>query len=268
MLALVSIGLVAGVLLATRRYGTRMVLTPAGLLCMAGVLAAGPSVGVAPLMGLIAGFQVERRQSYGQVVAATAAPGAGLGVWLLFGQEEAERHELAARLSAQLEAMGMEPPQAGYSLQEMVSVVLRVQPAVGFLELLLIVVVAYRLSLWAGPRLQLALPPALPFAQWRPWEEIIWVLIAGLALGLVGSGLAVDAGANLAVVAAGLYVVQGLALLQHLLRRGRVPRLLEVLIYVVLLLTSGLALIVLAAMGLLDTWFDWRGLRAADTERG
>lgn len=266
MLVLISIALAAGVLLATQRYGTRPVLPAAGVLAVISVFVAGVSVGVAPLMGLIAGLQVERRQSYGHMVAAAGAPGVGLSVWLLLEQEEAVRRELAARLSAQLAAMGMESPQGGYSLQDMVAVVLRVQPALDFLAVLLVVVLAYRLSLWGAGRLHLALPPALPFVLWRPWDEIIWVLIAGLALGLVGTGLVADAGANLAVVAAGLYVVQGLALLQYGLWRGRVPLRFRIVIYVVLLLTMGLAPLVLAGLGLLDTWFDWRGLRPAATQ--
>ena len=101
---------------------------------------------------------------------------------------------------------------------------------------------------------------------WRPWEELIWVMIGALALSLLGvswlSGFGAECGRS--------YVrdlrrarVGRPALFS---RRHGVPRALELPFYIALLLLPGLALIGLAFAGLLDTWFDWRRLRPAPLE--
>ena len=112
-----------------------------------------------------------------------------------------------------------------------------------------------------APRLQLDLPAPLPLALWRPREELIWVLIAALALGLLADGWLADLALNAAVLMALLYGAQGVAVLRFYARRQGVPLLVELIFYLALLLVAGLAFIMLAGIGVLDTWFDWRRLR-------
>lgn len=266
MFLLLSVAIAAGMLLATQRYGTRAVLPIGGLLCLAAVGLFDASVGLSPLMGLIAGFQVERQRSYGQIVVAAASPGAVLSLWLLLADDPEARQRLATELADQLEAMGMQVAEGGYGLREMVGAVLRVQPAIEFVTLLLTVVLAYRVGLWGARHLQLVLPQDRPFPLWRLWDELIWGLIAALILGLLGSGLVEGLALNLVVVVGVLYAVQGLALVRFFVCRLGISRLLELLFYMLLLFTSGLALIALAGLGLLDTWFDWRRLRPSPAE--
>jgi len=261
MLLLVSVILAAGMLVATQRYGTRQLLPPTGLLCLAGVVLFDPSVGLAPLMGLIAGFQVERQRSYGQVVVVATLPGAALSLWLLLSREGEVRKELAGQLTDQLEGMGMQAVEGGYSLRQMIDAVLRVQPAIEFVTLLLTAILAYRVGLWGAQRLSMVLPPARPFYLWRPWEELIWVLIGALIVGLIGTGLLEDLALNAAMVMLIVYAVQGLALVRYYIHRLGIARPLEILFYTLLLFISGVALLLLAGVGLLDTWFDWRRLR-------
>jgi len=92
------------------------------------------------------------------------------------------------------------------------------------------------------------------------------VLIAALGLGLLGEGLIADLALNLMVVTAVLYGAQGLAVLRFFALRQGVPLLIELSFYVGLLLVAGLAFLLLAGLGLLDTWFDWRRLRPAPVE--
>jgi hypothetical protein len=57
-----------------------------------------------------------------------------------------------------------------------------------------------------------------------------------------------------------------LAVLRFFALRQGVPLLIELSFYVGLLLVAGLAFLLLAGLGLLDTWFDWRRLRPAPVE--
>lgn len=263
MLLLVSIMLAAGILLAAQRYGTTRVLPATGLLCVAAAVLFDASVGVAPLMGLIAAVQVERRCPYGQIIAVAAGPGAALAVWVLLTHDARDRSEVAAALTEQLEGMGMQAAEGTSGLREMVALIVRVQPGLEFVSLLFTAVLAYRVAVWAAPRIHLVLPPGRPFHLWRPWDELIWVITGGLALSLAAPGRLRDVGLNVGLVMGIIYAVQGLSVLRFFLRRVGVARLLELMLYVLLFLTSGVSLLLLVGLGLLDTWFDWRRLRPA-----
>ena len=117
-----------------------------------------------------------------------------------------------------------------------------------------------------APRLELVLPDPLPLPLWRPWDELIWVLIGALGLGLLSDGLLADLALNLLVLMGILYGAQGLAVLRFFAQRQGVPLLVELSFYLGLFLVVGLAFMMLAGLGLLDTWFDWRRLRPASTE--
>ncbi len=260
MLLLTSIALVAITLLACQWYGSHRLLLPTVLFSL--VIAALFSIGVgcAPLMGLIAGIQVARRKSYGKVVGAAAIPGAAQGLLLLLtGREVMARDAAIERLVQQLQDTGLEQvANEVYSLRELASMALRLQPGIEFVSALLTIILAYRVSQSVAGRISSFLPAPLPLRLWRLWEELIWVLVAGLALGLVGRGLVADLGINLLGVMLILYGVQGVALARYSFWRLRISWMVEILFYLVLLFTSGIAAFFLAGLGLLDTWFDWR----------
>ena len=137
---------------------------------------------------------------------------------------------------------------------------LRLQPATEFLFVLFIAVLMYRLGQLGGGWLKIELPPAIPFRCWRPWETLIWVLIAGLVLVLATQGVSAELGLNLMVVTGALYALQGLALVRFCCWRLGVSKWMEGFMYLTLAFTAGLSALVLAGLGLLDTWFDWRRL--------
>jgi hypothetical protein len=267
MLILLGIALTSLSMLISLRYGSRGALPLIGLLCLASVFLLGPTLGLAPVMGLIAALQIERQESYGRIVGLACAPAAGLSLWqLLQARDGIQREERSAAVLQQFEALGMAVEEGGQALRAMVDAVLRVQPAIELVTLLLTFILAYRVSRAIAPRFEQALPDPLPLPLWRPWDELIWVLIAALGLGLLGEGLLADLALNLMVVTAVLYGAQGLAVLRFFALRQGVPLLIELSFYVGLLLVAGLAFLLLAGLGLLDTWFDWRRLRPAPVE--
>ena len=267
MLILLGIALAVASLLASLRYGSRGALPLIGLLCLGTAMLLGAALGLVPIMGLLAALQIERQQTYGRVMAMACTPPAGLCLWqLIQARDGAHRQEQAAAVWEQFQALGMDVEDGSQTLLAMIDAVLRVQPAIEMATLLLTFVVAYRLSQGLALRLGLSLPAPLPLSLWRPWEELIWVLIAALGLSLLGDGLLADLGLNLIVLMGIIYGVQGLAVLRFFAQRQRVPPLVELLFYVGLFFVAGLAFLLLAGLGLLDTWFDWRRLRPAPTE--
>ena len=254
----------AATLLACRRFGVWRVGPVAMLLAAGAGYELTPILAVAPLAGLLAGWQVERGRSYGKILAAAALPGIIQGGLLLAAAQE-PREEVVAQVAGQLEAMGLKLEE-GYSISQVVEMGLRLQPATEFLFILFIAVLMYRLGQTGAGWLKLELPPAIPVRFWRLWDALIWVLIAGLALVLGTQGLSAELGLNLVVVTGTLYAIQGLALVRFCCWRLGVSRWLEGFLYLTLALTAGLSVLVLVVLGLLDTWFDWRRLDTASEE--
>lgn len=261
---LVGAGLAAAALLACRKHGARRALPWTVLAALGITWLFDQILGIAPLVGLILGFQVERRQGYGRILAAAALPVVVQALLLLAAHEILPREELMARVleqQGQLERMGWPLEGGTKALQEAVFFLVRLLPGTVFVFMMLTAVVAYRLGQIAAGRFQVALPAALPFRLWRPWSQMIWVLIAGLALKLLVSGRAEDLGLNLMMVMGVLYAVQGLAVVRFYAGRLGISPLLELVFYLVLI-GSGGAVFFLPCLGLLDTWFDWRRLES------
>ena len=226
-------------------------------------------VGIMPIIGLVVGLQLERRQSYGVVIASAAAPAALYALLLLNSLPEAPAEEqVMVQLEnqrGQLEAMGLDIEEQGALLTQMAVVLLRVVPAAVFLALLLQLVLAYRVGQFVAPFAGTSLPLASRFSRWRPWSQLIWVLILGFGFSL-GGDATTDLGLNLLMVMGALYGIQGMALIHHYAQQFGLYTLIEVAFYGILFVSG--AVVLLPCIGLLDTWFDWRRIDHANGEDG
>jgi hypothetical protein len=101
-----------------------------------------------------------------------------------------------------------------------------------------------------------------PFAYWKMPEGLVYLLGLALAIRLImhGPGLAVVD--NMLLILALAYSVCGLALIEHLLRRLQLPLLVKIIFYLGLLLMQIPGMIVTALLGLFDSYFDFRKVRA------
>ena len=101
-----------------------------------------------------------------------------------------------------------------------------------------------------------------PFAYWKMPEGLVYLLGLTLAIRLTmhGPGLAVVD--NVLLILALAYSLCGLALIEHLLRRLQLPLLVKIIFYLGLLLMQIPGMIVTALLGLFDSYFDFRKVRA------
>ncbi|MDW7711372.1 MAG: DUF2232 domain-containing protein [Deferrisomatales bacterium] len=95
------------------------------------------------------------------------------------------------------------------------------------------------------------------WSGWRAPESWIWGLIGAGLLALFAGGPLGTLALNVFVVALGIYFLQGLAVIHHLFTARGLPRFLRVAAYILLFVQLPLMLVV-AALGAFDLWFDFR----------
>ena len=120
------------------------------------------------------------------------------------------------------------------------------------------------LNLLAGSwLLQRTRPELIRWPEFRTWrlpEPLVWLVI--VALGLLASNREplVTVGLNAVYVLGLLYFMQGLAIVAHLLARWKMPRFFRGMVYALLLIQL-YGMLLLALLGLADTWFGLRKSR-------
>ena len=272
MVLLAGIALAAGTLVASQKFGTWRILPVVALVSVVALGLFDYFLGVAPLAGLAAGYQLERRQSYGWVIAGAAVPGGLMALQLMaILPEEIPDELLQAELLSQqqnMESLGFLVNEEIGTLQErMARAGYPFLPGAVFFFVLLQAALAYRLGHTVSAVAKVHVPPPLAVRLWRPWSQLIWVLVGGLALSLIGEGWVGNLGLNLILVMGVLDTFQGVAVGRYFAHQLGLAWMLEVAFYAVLTL-SGIGFLLLPLAGLLDTWFDWRRLEAVDDEGG
>ena len=268
LLLIGSLVLTAGALVACFRVGVPTAAAVAAIpviVVVTGLADWALAIAVAPMAGVLAATQISKGMSYGRVVAGASVPGVLAGLFLLLnaGGGAGRRDELVDTWVQQLEGTGIEELAAeGISVHDILSLLLRLQPAIEVVYMLLAVVLGYRLGRLVGLKTGVVvLPEAPPMRQWRLWDQMIWgLVVAGAMLLVTDEGLVNDLALNVVMVALVLYAVQGFSVARFFLWRLQVARLLELAFYAVIFFTSAWAGLALAGVGLMDTWFDWRRL--------
>ncbi len=266
MLLLASLALTAGTLVACFRFGLTVVGVAAALpavAVMAGILEWDPVVTLAPVAGVLAAAQTAKGRTYGLVIATASMPGLLYGLYLVgaLHGEAMTPDQIGEEQLRQLKDSELSALTAQGAIEDLVRLFVLLQPSAAVLYVLLKLVLGYALGrylgLWTGV---VALPAPPPMREWRLWEQMIWILVGGMALWLLaGDGVLNTLAVNIVVVALVLYAVQGFSVARYYLWRMQVARTLEFVIYIIALITGWSGLI-LAGVGLMDTWFDWRRL--------
>lgn len=92
---------------------------------------------------------------------------------------------------------------------------------------------------------------------WKAPEMLVWPVIASGLMLLLPFGKVQIAALNLLIVFGSIYFLQGLAIAAFYFEKWKLPLFVRCLIYAILLLQP-LAPLATAALGLFDTWFDFR----------
>jgi uncharacterized protein YybS (DUF2232 family) len=102
--------------------------------------------------------------------------------------------------------------------------------------------------------------PSQPsLAAWYAPDAWVWGLIATLALIMVPNEAARLTGLNCAIVFSVVYLVQGIAIVEHVLRKARIKAIARSLIHALILALPTIVFVM--ALGVVDIWADFRKVR-------
>jgi uncharacterized protein YybS (DUF2232 family) len=100
-------------------------------------------------------------------------------------------------------------------------------------------------------------------AQWHAPDAWIWGLIAGLSLLMLPHEAAWYTGLNAAILYAVVYLVQGVAIVDHYLRKARIQPFLRGMLHTLILALPSIVFVI--ALGVVDIWADFRKVRGPAT---
>lgn len=259
--------------------GTRIVALAAGITgLLAAIFGALPSL-LFSFTLLPLGFILHRSALRNESILMMGSKGVGYiaCIWLLFGVFTASvnqsnpyqdiLHSLDQGFDATYALYENSGKFSADDLKAMKTFIdrIRIQIARLFPGLLLVSMISIVwLNITAGHWLLKKKDPSLTrevdFKTWRLPELLVWPVIAsGLLLVAPQSNLN-TIGMNLGLVLTALYFTQGLAVLSSMLAKWAVPPLFRFLLYSLLLLQV-YGIVLLAALGLIDVWAEFRTRR-------
>lgn len=97
------------------------------------------------------------------------------------------------------------------------------------------------------------------FTTWRPSYKLVFLFIAGLFLAVAGIGGSGNIGGNILVFTGIIYFVSGLAVVENFFLKSKMPLAFKLLFYMGIFFAQLFSLVVLAGVGLFDSWFNFRG---------
>jgi uncharacterized protein YybS (DUF2232 family) len=106
-----------------------------------------------------------------------------------------------------------------------------------------------------------SVPSHPSFDTWYAPDAWIWGLIAALALTMVPREAVRLIGLNCAIVLSVVYLIQGIAIIEHVLRKSHIRVVTRNLIHALILALPSIVFVI--ALGVVDIWADFRKVRRA-----
>lgn len=106
-----------------------------------------------------------------------------------------------------------------------------------------------------------------PYIHWKIPFGVTPVLMAAILMRVLGNDIVVLAADNIILFLAVYYAIAGLALTEFFLRKFNFSRLMKILFYLMMFFAQLIGLFVLALLGFVDSFADWRRLQRLGTVR-
>lgn len=106
----------------------------------------------------------------------------------------------------------------------------------------------------------------VPFSRWKVPFSLAPVLLVAAAGRLVGGETITLVADNILLVLSIYYCVGGLALLEHGLKRFKIPMFVKIVFYVMLTLSGVIGYVAIVLVGFIDSFADWRKIHEPPIE--
>ncbi|GEM_PF-3352405 len=218
------------------------------------------------LPGLILSKMMLKRESPSKVIIWSFLPAFVLVILFLLNKAEYE-----ADFNNAIKGTIADFPQLfsgkGNAEQSMLSygrAVFSLIPALMLLSELFNVLIGY----WVGRKVLLKsgygyndVPTLPPFSAWRPDYRLVGLFITGLFFTVLQLGGSDYIGWNVLAFTGIIYFISGLAVVENFFRRSKIPIFFKLLFYLGIFFAQLFSLVVLAGVGLFDSWFNFRNRR-------
>ncbi len=231
------------------------------------------------LSAILLDREVRRGREWGTAGLAGSIPflllAAGSLLIVIQYREQIEEQLLAtyAAVFEQLVLMGFDTTRMVELLPEIVRQGVRLIPAAAALTGLFIGFGALTFGMWwLGKRGTVKGMEIPQFTIWVLPEKLVWSAVLGLALWMtgliVGPGNLHTAGLNLVIILAVVYSIQGLAIMWYGFEVRGTAMWVRVLFMIMVSVMVHVGVVIMALLGLLETWVPLRSLMAEAAEQG
>lgn len=229
------------------------------------------------LATVVVAWMLERRRPFEMIVIAAAGAMlvvAAIAALAMFGSPAGIANAVQAQLAAGMahgqemyRAMGMPNALPADTQAELLSVIMRISPALAAMLAGFAIFVNLRLFWRWGGKNKLAYPLFADLSKWSAPEWLIWGLIAtgfGMLAPIHALG---DIALNGFLLFAAIYFCQGLAIMGFYFQSLSVPVIVRGVIYFITIVQPVVAAVVCVA-GVFDMWIDFRRLKPPRQEAG
>lgn len=229
------------------------------------------------LATVVVAWMLERRRPFEMIVMAGAGVMivvAAISALVMFGTPAGIANAVQAQLAlgmahgqAMYRAMGMPNALPADTQAELLSVIMRISPALAAMIAGFAILVNLRLFWRWGGKNKLAYPLFADLSKWSAPEWLIWGLIA-TGFGMLAPIHAIsDIALNGFLLFAAIYFCQGLAIIGFYFQSLSVPVVVRGVIYFITIVQPVVAAVVCVA-GVFDMWIDFRRLKPPSQEAG
>lgn len=229
------------------------------------------------LATVVVAWMLERRRPFDMIVIAAAGAMlvvAAIAALAMFGSPAGIANAVQAQLAAGMahgqemyRAMGMPNALPADTQAELLSVIMRISPALAAMLAGFAIFVNLRLFWRWGGKNKLTYPLFADLSKWSAPEWLIWGLIAtgfGMLAPIHALG---DIALNGFLLFAAIYFCQGLAIMGFYFQSLSVPVIVRGVIYFITIVQPVVAAVVCVA-GVFDMWIDFRRLKPPRQEAG
>jgi hypothetical protein len=139
---------------------------------------------------------------------------------------------------------------------------IRFLPAIIMTIFTALAALAYKLAEYGFKQEGKYLIPFPAFRHWKIKDNVLIIFGIGLMMVILGGGIIRNIGENTALYTFVLFSFGGLSLVEALLQKQKASGLLKFLVYLSIVILNIYGAVVLGTMGLIDSHFDFRRLRA------